>query len=320
MPKFYGDIMRDFSENYKRGFFGGYPAIIKVKTDPTERISLGQSYRFKRVVSTSTEGAETVSYVPSSVVTLKAACHDKQMSTKVKVSNDAAVYELGYKPKDLNTADKSVNVKHNSKLELGTQNVLSTESVKVGAKLFSDVHGALAADYVWSTASGADQVIKASLNFTKKEINFGVKSDYSLNGKKAKSLLAQASYNTAKVDHFLTFDAFTNHLTYATLSNKNYKANEIHACDVVIDTTQKLKGFFGYPLTSSWAGIYTLSDVTTLRYKLGLAKDWTFGFSWGQKVNSNLSLNFSQDLNVSQVLGGKANSPYNFGLQFRFHF
>jgi hypothetical protein len=76
MSKFYGDIMRDYSDIYKRGFICDYPVIFKVKTNPTEKISLGQSYRFKRVVKTSTEGTETVSYEPTSVVTLKAACHD----------------------------------------------------------------------------------------------------------------------------------------------------------------------------------------------------------------------------------------------------
>jgi len=158
------------------------------------------------------------------------------------------------------------------------------------------------------------------LNFTKKDIQFGVKSSYFINSKKVKSLLGQAAYSTAKVNHFLKFDAFSNYLTYATLSTKDYKPNETHACDIVIDTTQKLKGFFGYPLTSSWVGIYKLSDATTVRAKVGLAKDWTFGFSWGQTINNNLSVDFSQDLNVSQTLSGKGKSPYDFVLKFKVHF
>jgi|LauGreDrversion4_2_1035121.scaffolds.fasta_scaffold77673_1 hypothetical protein len=315
MSKFYGDIKRDFNDAYTKNFFGGFPAIFKFKTAPSDKISLGQSYRLARV---NTDSGAT--YDGKNVVTLKVSCMDKAVATKFKASNDAAVYEVSYKPKDLNKDGKVLNLKHNSKFETGTQNVASTESVKFGSNLFSDVNLGLNLDYNWSTAAGADQVLKAAVNFTKKEVNFGVKSDYSINKKAAKSLLAQASYNTAKIDHFFVYDHFGQNFTYATLSNKNYKPNETHACDIVVDTTGKAKWFYGYPVSSSWAGIYNLNSDSTLRVKLLLKDSWNLGFGWGQVINKNLTVNFSHDLDVTQTVGltKSAGSPYNFGLQFKF--
>ena len=151
-------------------------------------------------------------------------------------------------------------------------------------------------------------------------MNVGVKTDYDIAGKKVKTLLAQAAYHTAKVDHFLIANIFSREVKYATLSSPAYKANETHACDIVVDGNRKLVGFLGYPVTSSWAGLYKLNDFSSLRVKAILANQWNLGFAWGQVVNKNLELNFSHDLNVSQVISNKAekgSSPYNFGLALK---
>jgi hypothetical protein len=318
MSKFYGDILRDFNDAYTKNFFGGYPLIVKFKTAPSEALSLGQSYRFERVEN---ESGVIQGYNGTNVVTLKHSCNDKQVDTKFKFNNGAAVYEVTYKPKDLNRGQK-FSIKHNSKLCTATQNVISTETLKFGSKLFSDVNAGINLDYNWSTAAGADQVVKGAINFTKQDINFGVKTDYNINKGKAKTLLTQASYNTLKVDHHLVYDVFSRHLTYATLSNAAYKPNETHACDIVVDTNNKEKWFFGYPVKTSWAGIYKLNSDSTLRLKLFLQDTWNLSFGWSQVINKNLEANFSHDLNVSQSIGqSKAStSPYNFGLQLKFNF
>jgi hypothetical protein len=115
---------------------------------------------------------------------------------------------------------------------------------------------------------------------------------------------------------------FTREIKYATLSSAAYKPNETHACDIVVDGNRKLVGFFGYPLTSSWAGIYRLNNFSTLRIKTILANQISLGFAWGQVVNKKLELNFSHDLNVSKVISNKAvkgESPYNFGLALKWN-
>jgi hypothetical protein len=318
MSKFYGDILREFNDAYTKNFFGGYPLIVKFKTAPSESISLGQSYRFQRQEN---ESGVVQGYNGTNVVTLKHSCNDKQVATKFKFNNGAAVYEVTYKPKDLNRG-QVFNLKHNSKLCTATQNVTSTESLKYGTKLFSDVHAGLNLDYNWSTNSGSDQSVKAAINFTQGDINFGVKTDYSVGKQKVKTLLTQACYNTVKVNHHFVYDVFTRHLTYATVNTPAYKVDETHACDVVVDTNGKAKWFYGFPVKSSWAGIYRLNDNSTLRLKILLQDTWNLSFGWGQVLNKNLAVNFSHDLNVSQSLGVSKGSfsPYNFGLQLKFSF
>ena len=177
MSKFYGDILRNFNDAFEKNFYGGSPVIVKFKTSPSEAVSVGQSYRFKRVEDSN--GA-IQGYDGSNVVTLKANCNDKQVATKFKFTNGAGVYEVAYKPKDLNRGGQAFNLKHNSKFETASQNFVSTESLKYGNALFSDVNVGLNLDYNWSTAAGADQALKAAINFTKKEVDFGIKGDYNV--------------------------------------------------------------------------------------------------------------------------------------------
>jgi len=214
---------------------------------------------------------------------------------------------------------RTLTLKHNSSFSTNAKDVASTETVKFGAPLFGDAKLGVTLDYNWKTGS-ANQSLKASANVTHNDVNVGVKTDYSVDGKKVKSLLAQAALNTVKVNHFLVADLFTRKITYATVSTPAYKANETHACDIVIDGERKLKGFFGYPLTSSWAGIYRLNPASTLKLKLFLGNEWNLGFAWVQAVNKNLKVNFSHDLNLTHVKAGKVSKgahPYNFGVALK---
>ena len=111
------------------------------------------------------------------------------MATKFKFANLGAIYELAYKPKDLNKAGQVFNLKHNSEFETATQNVVSTESLKYGFDV-SDLKTGINLDFTWSTAAGADQGLKGAININHQEVNFGVETNYSVNEKKVKSLLA----------------------------------------------------------------------------------------------------------------------------------
>lgn len=318
MSKFYGDIMRDFNDAYAKSFYGVHPVIFKFKTSPSDCFTIGQSFRCK---SRGEESGAFKGYDVANVISLTSNFYAKQVATKIKFSNAAAVGEITYKPKDLNKNGQVFNLKHHSKLEAGTQNVTSTETLKYGASLFSDVKAALNLDYVWGNAAGAEQNVKGAINFTKQDFNFGIKTDYSVGGKKVKSLLAQASYNAAKVNHFFVYDTQKGHLTYATLSKSSYKPDETHACDIVVDTRNKEKWFFGYPVSSSWAGMYRLNPDSTFRMKLFLKDSVSLGASFSQVVNKNFTVSFSHDVKLIQAApaeGKKAPAPYSFGLQFKF--
>lgn len=95
------------------------------------------------------EGApETVSVLSYSVVngtTLKYSCCP-ELSQKFKLGNSAFNYEIGYKPADWNTEEKSLALKHASKYEPATGKLESTESLKFGSPQLGPVR-------VWTTVS-----------------------------------------------------------------------------------------------------------------------------------------------------------------------
>jgi hypothetical protein len=267
MSKFYRDIMRDHRDSYTTGFYGGHPIYLKFATAPSDKIALKQSFKVHSELGDGKSVYQVVSHSVHNGVTLKTASSDSQVNSKFKFTNSKAVYEATYKPKDANNDGRSLTLKHNSSFDTESKVVKSTESVKFGSGLFGDAKLGVTLDYGWNNTSN-DQSIKASANITHNEINFGVKTDYNIKDKKTKSLLAQAAYNAAKTNHFLTADLFSREVKYATISLPAYKANETHACDVVVDGTRALKGFFGYPLTTSWVGIYNLNAASTLRVKM----------------------------------------------------
>ena len=148
MSKFYGDLMRDHNDSFSTGFYGGVPVNIKFKTNPSEKIALQQTYKIHRT-TTVREDTEVVSHHIDNGVTLKANCSDNQVASKFKFTNDEGIYEVSYKPKDVNKDGRSLTLKHNSTFDTETKEVASTETVKFGSKLFGEANVGLTLDYAW---------------------------------------------------------------------------------------------------------------------------------------------------------------------------
>jgi hypothetical protein len=146
--KFYSDVARDYSDAFTTGFYGAKPVIIKFKTQPTDKISLQQKYQIHRE-SAIKEAGEVFSHHVDNSATVKVSCSDKQVVSKFKFTNDEGIYEVAYKPKDINKDGKSLTLKHNSSFDTATKEVSSTESVKFGSGLFGDAKLGLTLDYAW---------------------------------------------------------------------------------------------------------------------------------------------------------------------------
>lgn len=129
---YYGDLLRDYNNRYSKQFYFGVPLYLKFKTSPSEKITLGQSYRLRRAVEEK-EGSDVVSYATAQGATIKHSCSDKQVASKFKFGNGLDIYEVTYKPKQYNTADLAVQVKHASKLDTKTNRIDNTETLKVGS-------------------------------------------------------------------------------------------------------------------------------------------------------------------------------------------
>lgn len=101
---YYGDLLRDYNNRYQKSFYFGVPLYLKFRTNPSDKVGLGQTYRLRRSVEEK-DGADVVSYATAQGATLKHTCSDKQVASKFKLGNGVDTYEVTYKPKQYNTAD-----------------------------------------------------------------------------------------------------------------------------------------------------------------------------------------------------------------------
>ena len=89
----------------------------------------------KEIEERSLESGDTRTETTHRVVngsTLKYA-PSKEVSQKFKLGNTSFLYELGYKPQDLNTDDKTLQLKHKSQYQPASGKLESTETVKFGS-------------------------------------------------------------------------------------------------------------------------------------------------------------------------------------------
>lgn len=75
--------------------------------------------------------SSTLSYGVLNATTLKYNGF-KDVSEKLKLSNSAVNFELGYKPSEHNNDERTVQVKHTSKYDTSSGRLDSTEAVKLG--------------------------------------------------------------------------------------------------------------------------------------------------------------------------------------------
>ena len=77
------------------------------------------------------ESAQTLSYGVVNGTTLKYN-GIKDVSQKLKLGNTVLNYEIGYKPSEHNTDDRTVQLKHATKYEPSSGRIDNTETLKVG--------------------------------------------------------------------------------------------------------------------------------------------------------------------------------------------
>lgn len=308
---FYGDLLRDYEKRYTKGFYGGLPVYLKFKTSPGENTTLAQTYKISRTVET-TEDGQTINYNAANGATLKTTCCGKEVASKFKFGNSGVVYEVGYKPRELNNATQTVQFKHVSKFDAATTRVDSTESVKYGSPKVGPARLWLTLDFAWNNLN-ANKALKGSLNINKDEYNLGVKFDHDLVKQSLKSLNALFLYHQGRADYFGVFDILKKQFTLGC-HHSHHDGKALHAYEIVYDIDGKLKGFIGQPAIVNWAGEYKITSDATIKSKLSLGAEWYFGYAWIHRFDNQIKLGFSHDLNVSKVLNGKGGAtPYNFG-------
>lgn len=79
------------------------------------------------------ESRSLANYDVSNSTTVKHDCCDKSYSTKLKLQNESVTLELASKPKDYNTSDLALHLKHVSKYTPSNGDYETTHTVKFGS-------------------------------------------------------------------------------------------------------------------------------------------------------------------------------------------
>jgi hypothetical protein len=56
---YYGDLLREYEKRYTKGFYGGLPVYLRIKSNPSANASLSQTYRVSRKVEDKQESTTT---------------------------------------------------------------------------------------------------------------------------------------------------------------------------------------------------------------------------------------------------------------------
>ena len=92
------------------------------------------------------EGETSTQYDVANSTTFKKDCCHKQLNTKLKLVNESLSMEVTGKPKDYNTADLTLNLKHVSKYTPSKDEYETANSVKFGSPLVGPLR-------FWTTVS-----------------------------------------------------------------------------------------------------------------------------------------------------------------------
>lgn len=170
-------------------------------------------------------------------------------------------------------------------------------------------------DFVWNS--------KDSTKLLRNSCNLQISNDYHLgyhlehNLTQLQSLLAQFVYKAPTGgDYFLKTNLINKYLILGC--NHRLLDWSVHSCEVLYDLDNKLKGFGGFPLTISCAGLHEISPDVAIKTKVNFSDSIGFDFSWIQRFDKNIRFAFSHFFNVTNFLNEPAKTNFNFGAMLEY--
>jgi len=176
---------------------------------------LAHTFRLKKQVSGSKGGEEAsnsnslANYSFSNLAKLKYVFD--MYTLKSKIGNEAINYEIGAKPKEYNTADSALAVKHAGKYEPVTGLYETTNGVKYGSPNVGPVRFWGTFDHVWNNKGKSN--LKPSLNVQiQDEYHVGFKFEHDLAANALKSAFGVIAWKTLSGDYWFKSECLKHHL------------------------------------------------------------------------------------------------------------
>jgi len=185
-------------------------------------------------------------------------------------------YSLHYVPKDFNTEEKTLELKHQSKFKPSLGFFETTQTLKFGSPKLGPLRLWTTLAYIWNT-EGVNNKIKHSLNVdTGSDVHIGYKLTHDFN--KIAKCFGVLFYRNAKAgDFFLKSECIKRHLIFG-----HVKKNECcsHTSEVHYDLNKEQDGLLGQHLKIRVASEGKISDSIHIKSLLELSKEHKLSFSW----------------------------------------
>ncbi len=156
-------------------------------------------------------------------------------------------------------------------------------------------------------------MIKNSLSTQFNDYNLGYKLEH--DAQTLKSLLVAAVLKTSKGDFYFKADALKKVL--ATGCSHRHGDKALHSYEIVYDVAGETKGINGLPVQFNWAGEYPINEHITWKSRLHAKDDVNFAFTWIQKLDKNLKLAWTDNVNLTNLALNPAKPTYTFGAMFQ---
>lgn len=204
MSNYYGDLISDYDETHNKGFYGGLPVYIKVKSSPSDNVKLTHTYKLARSIEGTKEDGVKVLYNAHNGTHFKSKCHHNEISSDFKLGNNGLTYKVGYKPREWNDADKNIEVKHKSTFDTASTRVDSSEAAKFSAKI-GPAHIWNTLDLAWNTKD-KKMALGGSTNINFEDYHVGGSFGYDMDSHKMTGIKAIVLNKAKKGDYFFEYD------------------------------------------------------------------------------------------------------------------
>jgi len=223
--------------------------------------------------------------------------------------------EVTGKPRDYNTSDLALNLKHISKYEPIKQVYETTNGIKFGSPLVGPLRFWTTLDFVYNTNDKKE--LKNTLNIQVQDVyHVGLSFNHDLN--KTTQLVALLALKNLKGDFFVKTDLLKNLIVFGC--NHIHGPRALHSVEVHYnyDTKNPPKAILGQPLELHWAGWYLLHENVQLKTKFNITNQIKATTSWIQQVDPKLKIIFADEFNITNLVQNPAKANYNFGVKFEY--
>ena len=304
---FYGDVARDHDNFYKKHVFADTPLYVKVKSHPGDKTDLMHKFRINKSVNDKNEA----SYSVINAATMR---HTYDIfSSKFKLSNCCAHFEVTGKPEGLNKDGMKFEHKHTATYTPSNNGFETTQAFKFAAPEMGPAKVWTTCDFTYKNSG--DKTIKPTMNIqASDDFHIGFKGEHDT------KVLKSAEGQLAKTDKDIFMFLKGNMKKEVTLGGFWKQCDCLtHYAQFTYDLEKKTDGCCGQPITAQIGHGFKVNDSIKGKCMGFVGKDIVLKTSLEQKVDDKLTIIGSDTVNASAWWKDPSQAAYSFGIELDYH-